>query len=215
MGCRSPAEPRVLRPHTRRPTHRRGSGCRAPDGWAARDATVPLRRIVRAGARGRCASGRRVPDVARHDAGDRRDHRRHAGACRATWSHPAVRVPHPHRGARDRGRGESRSHPPAVAARRGRGRDDPEPVARHGFGWRVTPGRVARQLRRRRVHRVSPVDRDRPRPIRMRSGDRRRPDQVVAKLRAHTALGIDAFILSGYPHLAECDLVSRQVLPAL
>jgi alkanesulfonate monooxygenase len=28
-------------------------------------------------------------------------------------------------------------------------------------------------------------------------------------------LGIDAFILSGYPHLAECDLVARHVLPAL
>ena len=28
-------------------------------------------------------------------------------------------------------------------------------------------------------------------------------------------LGIDAFILSGYPHLAECDLVASYVLPAL
>ncbi len=41
------------------------------------------------------------------------------------------------------------------------------------------------------------------------------PDQVVAKLRAYMALGIDAFILSGYPHLAECDLVAEHVLPAL
>jgi alkanesulfonate monooxygenase len=41
------------------------------------------------------------------------------------------------------------------------------------------------------------------------------PDQVVAKLRAYTALGIDAFILSGYPHRAECDLVARHVLPNL
>jgi len=41
------------------------------------------------------------------------------------------------------------------------------------------------------------------------------PDQVVAKLRAYMALGIDAFILSGYPHLAECDLVARYVRPAL
>jgi alkanesulfonate monooxygenase len=29
------------------------------------------------------------------------------------------------------------------------------------------------------------------------------------------ALGIDAFILSGYPHLAECDLVAKYVLPNL
>jgi alkanesulfonate monooxygenase len=41
------------------------------------------------------------------------------------------------------------------------------------------------------------------------------PDQVVAKLRAYMALGIDTFILSGYPHLAECALVAQYVLPAL
>ena len=41
------------------------------------------------------------------------------------------------------------------------------------------------------------------------------PDQVVAKLRAYQALGIDSFILSGYPHRDECDLVARHVLPAL
>jgi len=41
------------------------------------------------------------------------------------------------------------------------------------------------------------------------------PDQVVGKLRAYAALGIDAFILSGYPHADECDRVARWVLPAL
>ena len=41
------------------------------------------------------------------------------------------------------------------------------------------------------------------------------PDQVVAKLRRYQRLGVDAFILSGYPHLAECELVGRHVLPAL
>jgi alkanesulfonate monooxygenase len=41
------------------------------------------------------------------------------------------------------------------------------------------------------------------------------PDQVLAKLRAYMALGIEAFILSGYPHLEECDLFARHVLPAL
>jgi alkanesulfonate monooxygenase len=41
------------------------------------------------------------------------------------------------------------------------------------------------------------------------------PDQVLAKLRAYQAMGIDAFILSGYPHAAECDLFSRHVLPKL
>jgi alkanesulfonate monooxygenase len=41
------------------------------------------------------------------------------------------------------------------------------------------------------------------------------PDQVVAKLKAYQAAGIDAFILSGYPHARECDLFARYVLPKL
>lgn len=41
------------------------------------------------------------------------------------------------------------------------------------------------------------------------------PDQVLAKLRAYADLGIEAFILSGYPHAAECELVGRHVLPRL
>ena len=40
------------------------------------------------------------------------------------------------------------------------------------------------------------------------------PDQVLAKIRAYADLGIEAFILSGYPHAAECDLFARHVLPA-
>lgn len=41
------------------------------------------------------------------------------------------------------------------------------------------------------------------------------PDQVLAKLRAYQAEGIEAFILSGYPHAAEADLFARHVLPHL
>ena len=41
------------------------------------------------------------------------------------------------------------------------------------------------------------------------------PDQVVAKLRAYQDAGIGAFILSGYTHLAECDLVAEHVLPRI
>lgn len=41
------------------------------------------------------------------------------------------------------------------------------------------------------------------------------PDQVVAKIKAYQALGIDAFILSGYPHMGECDMFARYVLPQL
>ena len=41
------------------------------------------------------------------------------------------------------------------------------------------------------------------------------PDQVLAKLRAYRDLGMEAFILSGYPHAAEGDLFARHVLPRL
>lgn len=41
------------------------------------------------------------------------------------------------------------------------------------------------------------------------------PDQVLAKLESYRAMGIDAFILSGYPHIAEADLFARHVLPRI
>ncbi len=41
------------------------------------------------------------------------------------------------------------------------------------------------------------------------------PDEVVAKLEAYRGVGIDAFILSGYPHLSECERVGQHVLPRL
>ena len=41
------------------------------------------------------------------------------------------------------------------------------------------------------------------------------PDQVLKKLKQYMDLGIEAFILSGYPHAQECDLFARYVLPEL
>ncbi|MEN3749112.1 LLM class flavin-dependent oxidoreductase [Sphingomonas sp. HF-S3] len=41
------------------------------------------------------------------------------------------------------------------------------------------------------------------------------PDQVLAKLNRYREMGIDAFILSGYPHAAEADLFARHVLPRI
>jgi len=41
------------------------------------------------------------------------------------------------------------------------------------------------------------------------------PDQVLAKLNAYREVGMEAFILSGYPHAAEADLFARHVLPKL
>lgn len=41
------------------------------------------------------------------------------------------------------------------------------------------------------------------------------PDQVLAKLNRYMDMGMRAFILSGYPHLEECDHFARYVLPRL
>ncbi len=38
------------------------------------------------------------------------------------------------------------------------------------------------------------------------------PDQVVRKLERYMDMGFRAFVLSGYPHLEECDLFARYVL---
>ena len=39
------------------------------------------------------------------------------------------------------------------------------------------------------------------------------PDQVLAKLRSYQQLGVESFILSGYPHAEECERFARLVLP--
>jgi alkanesulfonate monooxygenase len=41
------------------------------------------------------------------------------------------------------------------------------------------------------------------------------PDQILAKIRRYMDMGIRAFIFSGYPHLDECRLFGRYVLPQL
>lgn len=41
------------------------------------------------------------------------------------------------------------------------------------------------------------------------------PDQVYDKLQRYIAMGMRAFILSGYPHRDECELFARYVLPRL
>ena len=41
------------------------------------------------------------------------------------------------------------------------------------------------------------------------------PQQVADKINRYRAMGIDAFILSGYPHIDECRIFARDVLPLL
>lgn len=41
------------------------------------------------------------------------------------------------------------------------------------------------------------------------------PDQVLGKINRYIDMGMRAFILSGYPHMDECDLFANYVLPKL
>ena len=41
------------------------------------------------------------------------------------------------------------------------------------------------------------------------------PAQVLAKIKSYFDLGIRSFIFSGYPHMAECELFGKYVLPQL
>jgi alkanesulfonate monooxygenase len=41
------------------------------------------------------------------------------------------------------------------------------------------------------------------------------PEQVIKKIERYIAMGFRSFIFSGYPHLQECELFARHVLPAL
>ena len=39
------------------------------------------------------------------------------------------------------------------------------------------------------------------------------PDQVTSKLKRYIDMGIDSFILSGYPHNKECEMFGNYILP--
>ena len=39
------------------------------------------------------------------------------------------------------------------------------------------------------------------------------PNQIISKLKRYISMGIDSFILSGYPHNQECEIFGKYVLP--
>lgn len=41
------------------------------------------------------------------------------------------------------------------------------------------------------------------------------PDQIIAKIKRYMDLGIRSFIFSGYPHLEECELFAKYILPEI
>jgi alkanesulfonate monooxygenase len=40
------------------------------------------------------------------------------------------------------------------------------------------------------------------------------PEQIIKKIQDYIDMGIRAFIFSGYPHVEECELFAKYVLPA-
>ena len=136
-------------------------------------------------------------------------------ARRRARAHAQIRLPRARDRPRHRGRGAHRRRPAAVEARRRRRRRDPREVARFDRDGRRRAGRTARcrgDDGYAEDNLWTGVGRARSGCGAAIVGD---PDQVLAKLQAYRAMGIEAFILSGYPHAAEADLFARHVLPRM
>ena len=175
---------------------------------------VLLRRAVARRARVRGRRRRRVPDVARHDGQGARGQGRHGCPGRRQGPHAALRLA---RRTSSCARPRTRRAPlPAACCRSSTTR--PATAIRQQSLDSTSAG-VARQAALREGaddegyverHLWTGVGRARSGAGAAIVGD---PDQVLAKLHELTDAGIEAFILSGYPHAAECDLFARHVLP--
>ena len=195
----------------RRPRHRPAAG----DHGLGRQPAVLLRWAVARRPRVRRRRGRRLPDVARHDGQGARREGRHGRPRGGQGPAPALRLALPRRRAGDRGRGRE-------AARRLLSKlDDDEGTAIRQKSLDSTSAGVARQAALRgeaddegyvERHLWTGVGRARSGAGAAIVGD---PDQVAAKINELADAGIEAFILSGYPHAAECDLFARHVLPSI
>ncbi|MDA1003324.1 MAG: LLM class flavin-dependent oxidoreductase, partial [Chloroflexi bacterium] len=97
-------------------------------------------------------------------------------------------------------------------------RADPEVVAQRqaAFAGTAMVGQRA-QLRASEQHRLGPHLWNGISTVRVNLGTAivGTPAQVANELLAYWRLGIDEFILSGYPHVEECERVAADVLPLL
>jgi alkanesulfonate monooxygenase len=153
--------------------------------------------------------------VAGHAGPGGRGPRRHAGASRPARADAAIRVP----GPRDRPGNQEQAR---AAARRLLSRLDAtegERIRARSLDTRSVGVARQNELRDRAddegfiEHNLwTGIGRARSGAGAAIVGD---PDQVLAKLRAYEGLGMEAFILSGYPHAAEADLFARHVLPKM
>ncbi len=185
-----------------------------PPGAGALSAAL-LRRLVAGRAGGGGGARGCLPDLGRAAGSGGRGDRRHAGASGRAGPHPVLRHT-PARGrARNRGRRLARGGGADRAPGRRQDRHGAEGVRQVRQRGPAADGPAARG--RRDKLEVSPnlwagVGQVRGGAGTALVGD---PQEVSAQMREYMDLGIDRFILSGYPHLEECYRFAELVFPLL
>ena len=182
----------------------------------ARAAADLHRRLVAGGDRGRRAAGRRVPDVGRAAGAGRREARPRARGGGARRARGALRHPPARDRARHVGGGVGRGRPAAGGPGPRGDREGAGEARRVAVRGAAADGRAARaaaptRSRSRRTCGRASASCAAARGPRSSAATRRSPTAS----RSTTTLGIDEFILSGYPHLEEAYRVGEGVLPVL
>jgi alkanesulfonate monooxygenase len=212
----------VLRTAPRRPAHRLPRRVRQPDPRPAsrphRRRPLPallLRRLLRSSEGSRGAGGRRLPHLARHrrlgrrDGGrdERRAERHGRSLITGLRTHVIVR--------------ETEAEALAAAERLVSRLDDSIGAEIRARSLDSASVGVQRQAALREsasddgfaeANLWTGIGRARSGAGAAIVGD---PDQVLAKLEAYRSVGVEAFVLSGYTHRAECDLFAEHVLPRI
>ena len=174
-----------------------------------------VRRLVGGCARDRGRAHRHVPDVGRAARSGREEDRRHSRPRRREGPQDQVRHSPARDRARDRGRSVGRRRQADQQARRRN-----HPVRRHrsrrwtpkdSAAWRRCTAASAAELEVY-PHLWAGVGLVRGGAGTALVGN---PEQVAALMKEYAALGIDTFILSGYPHLEESYRFAELVFPLL
>ena len=192
--------------------HVRVEGAHVPD--APRAAADLPRRLVAGGARGRRAARRRVPDLGRAAGAGRREARARARGGRPRRPRAALRDPPARHHARHRRRGVGGGRP--AARRPGPGGDRsarrPSSRASQSEGQRRM---VALHGGRTDQLEVSPNLWAGVGLVRGGAGTALvgSHEEVADRIAEYHELGIDEFVLSGYPHLEEAYRAGEGLLP--
>ena len=138
-----------------------------------------------------------------------------SAAARPPRPHAQLRHPPARHRPRDRGRGLGGGRPADRACRRRDDRQGAGDLRAHGFGRPAAAWPRCTAAGATSSSQPQPLGRRRPGARRRRHGAGRRPGEVAARMEEYRALGIDTFILSGYPHLEEAYRFAELVFPLL